>query len=176
MSIGLNGLPSNHYSNALKYNSDTRLVKKEETHSTGDNGSASSLAEVISTYQSTVLTGVRELTAAEKEEIKSLIEAYLKETGFLEKYSSNNASKADHAALHAFIKGLFAQFGSKSDFYGFAAGFVDGILGRVVNPNHPPNPRFEVEIPPEHTLASTPQKPMFIPFQSLSPHQLPGRA
>lgn len=171
MSIELNGLPANYNTNPLG-NNTARLVKKEAMPPIGDTSDPEpTLTEAIRLYRNFVLTGVRELTSEEKKEIENRIEDYLKAHDFLEKYASNKASKEDYAALNDFIKGLYAQFGSKGDFYEFVTDFIEGMLEKVVNPNKPPHPPFKVEIPPEHAMANISKKPRLMPFQCPSPHQ-----
>lgn len=171
MSIEFNGLPSNYNPNPLG-NNTARLVKKDAASPIGSNSDPESLlTEAIRLYRNFALTGVRELTSEEKEEIKSCIEDYLKEHNFIEKYASNKATKEDYAALNDFIKGLYKQFGSKGDFYEFVTDFVEGILEKAVNPGNPPRPPFKVEIPPEYAQENIPRKPRLMPFQCPSPHQ-----
>ena len=155
----------------LIWENSSRLGKKGEFPSVvPEPEQESPLAEAIRIFRSQHLTGLRELTAEEREEIKNIIEAYLNETGILERYADGRATREDFVALNQFIQELFRQFGA-SNFYDFVAEFIGEVLGSVANPNRPQFPPFMVEVPLEHAQASTPNRPMLMPFQSPSPHQ-----
>jgi hypothetical protein len=141
-------------------------AKKVDSSSTEPAKEESVLAEAIRLYKSYKLTGMRELTAEEKEEIRNAIDAFLEESGFLARYQQGNATQADFAALNDFIKALCIQYGFPRDFYEFVSEYTEDILK-----DYPQNPPFKVEVPPEHELKITPVKPMLTSFQPISPLQ-----
>ena len=124
------------------------------------------LAEAIRLYKGYKLTGLRELTAGEKEEIRNAINAFMEESGFFEKSLQGNATDEDFAALNDFIKELCIQYGYPRDFYEFVSDYIYRLLDK-----HPQDPPFTIEIPPEHELKTTPTRPMLASFQPISPLQ-----
>ncbi|MCL1842637.1 MAG: hypothetical protein FWF79_02370 [Defluviitaleaceae bacterium] len=126
-------------------------------------------AEAVRLFKASVLTGSRGLTAEEKEKIREAIEAFLEESGFLERYRDGIATESDFAALNDFIKQLAAQFGFPRDFFDFVAEFVNDFLGEHANPETPQHPPFEVKVPPQHELRN--EKPRLASFQPISPLQ-----
>ena len=144
---------------------------KESVNPPIDDNDESPFAEAIRLYKSYVLTGKRELTAEEKEEIRNAIAEYLESSGFLAKYNQGIATKADYAALNDFLKALCIKYGCPSDFYEFVADYLEAVLENETNPDFPQDPPFKVVVPPEHELISEPVKPLLASFKPISPFQ-----
>jgi hypothetical protein len=148
-------------------NSIVKDAKKSDTTTQIEPAQEESrLAEAIRLYKSYTLTGLRELTAEEKEEIRIAIDAYLEESGFLARYQQGNATQADFAAFNDFLKKLCIQYGNPSDFYEFSSEYIKNLLK-----DYPQDPPFEVKIPSEHEFINTPKKPILTSFQPISPLQ-----